>query len=771
MNRKSTTIILLAYIIGLLISTAINFAPNFDSWSTVGGVGSGLVVLGIVMTALVPKIWRNGPKKGVWIIAGLVAAMAVVYLQLRIPQPVANDVSQLVTPEEQLVTVQGRVVTSPRTTRSQRVQFVLKTQRVNEVEGKEGKKAVNRGVGGKLYVTVPLLQGTGIHPRQILHITGVLYQPQSPLNPGGFDFQSYLARQGIFAGFSGKQVIFPEVTEDKNWSLWQLRQRIYQAQVTSLGSPEGLLLSSIVLGRRAIDLPKDISDLFIKAGLAHVLAASGFHVSLILGVVLALTKPLKGRSQFIIALATLFIYVGLTGCQPSVMRAFIMGIGALVALLTQRKVRQIGSLLLAAIFLLLWQPTWIGDIGFQLSFLATLGLIITLPAIIKKLDWLPLTIASLIAVPLAIFPWVLPLQLYHFNVVATYSVVVNIITSPLVALVSLGGMVSALVASVLPIAGANIASLLYYPTHFLIKTVEFFTNLPGSTRAVGSISLIALLLIYGVIITVFYSKWLQRRWWLAALLAIFIIAVPIIQKQTALFQITVLAADEEQVLVIQDRGQVTLINSGKDNTALFAVIPFLQQEGINQIDLGVALEFQTDLIGGWQEVFAQVPVQNFFYTQPGTETLSSITSQQQISSQSLAIKQPISIGSVVIQLISADPPALQLNINNQNWLILGQSKLSSQRGEISQHLQQLTPESSPQAILWTGSSLKKNWLNFLNPQVAIASTSTLEDDIVTELAKKETQLYWTSLNGAIQWIPEKGFQSNLDVVDTDASGL
>ncbi len=767
MNRKSTTIICLAYITGLLISAAINFAPQFNSWLTVGGAGLGFVVLGIVMTALVPKVWKTGPKKGVWLVAGLIAAVAVIYLQLRIPQPANNDVSKLVPQKEQLVTVQGRVLTSPRTTRSQRSQFLLAAQRVNEVEGKEGKKAVNRGVEGKLYVTVPLLQGTGIHPQQILYITGTLYTPQPPLNPGAFDFQAYLARQGIFAGFNGKQVIFPEVNQEKNWGLWQLRQRINKSQVASLGSPEGLLLSSIVLGRRAIDLPKDISDLFIKAGLAHVLAASGFHVSLILGVVLGLTHPFKVRTRFIIALATLFIYVGLTGCQPSVMRAFIMGIGALIALLTQRKVRQLGSLLLAAIFLLLWQPTWIVDIGFQLSFLATLGLIVTLPPLLKKLDWLPPTIASIITVPLAIFPWVLPLQLYYFNIVATYSIAVNIITAPIVALVSLGGMISALIALIVPTAGTYAASLLYYPIHFLIAIVEFFTNLPGSTRAVGSISLASVLLLYGVIIFVFYSKWLQRRWWLAALFAALIITIPIVQKQVGLFQVTVLAADEEQVLVIQDQGKVTLINSGNDNTALFTVIPFLQQEGINKIDWAVALEFQPDLTSGWQEIFAQMPIQNFFYTEAATKNLSST------SSQPLPLKQPTAVASVVMQLISADPPALQLKIRNQTWLIFGQSKLNTQIEAINQYLQKLTstPESAPQVIIWNGDSFRKTWLSFLKPKVAIASASTLEAEITEELKKKQTQLYWTSRNGAVQWIPEDGFQSNLDIVDADASGL
>jgi competence protein ComEC len=120
-------------------------------------------------------------------------------------------------------------------------------------------------------------------------------------------------------------------------------------------------------------------------------------------------------------------------------------------------------LLLAALVLLLINPLWIWDLGFQLSFLATLGLLVTSPALMKRLDWLPPTIASLIAVPIAATIWVLPLLLYVFSQVSTYSILANVVTSFLIAGITMGGFISAVFGAVWPLAGSAIAWLLYFP--------------------------------------------------------------------------------------------------------------------------------------------------------------------------------------------------------------------------------------------------------------------------------------------------------------------
>ncbi|MFM7370099.1 MAG: ComEC/Rec2 family competence protein, partial [Sphaerospermopsis kisseleviana] len=209
-----------------------------------------------------------------------------------------------------------------------------------------------------------------------------------------------------------------------------------------------------------------IRDLFVNVGLAHALAASGFQTSLILGIILQLTSKANKGIQFFCGSLGLLTFLCLAGFQASIIRAVIMGFAALIGLVLERKVQQLGSLLLAATLLLLFNPVWIGDLGFQLSFLATLGLIVTATPITKRFDWLPSAIASLISVPIAATIWTLPLLLHIFSVVAVYSVPLNIITTPLISVISIGGMISGLVSLIVPDLGSTLASFLYYPTYW-----------------------------------------------------------------------------------------------------------------------------------------------------------------------------------------------------------------------------------------------------------------------------------------------------------------
>ncbi|NER52062.1 MAG: ComEC family competence protein [Symploca sp. SIO1A3] len=544
MNPASGALLSFAYILGLLSTAILGFPITVVSWEQYILLVIGFGVLGVVAAITLPRFWRTGPRPRLWLTTGIVAALAVIYFQMRIPQPASNEISNFVdsvnsAAQGQVVTVQGQVESIPRKTRSQRSKFWLQAEQLNEIEGKDNNGAVSQGVTGKLYVTVPLIQTTGLSIGQRIAITGLLYAPEPPKNPGAFDFQAYLARQGAFAGLSGLQITNYGSIE-QSWGWWKLRQRILRAQVRWSGSPTGQLVSTMVLGRRAVDLPYEIRDEFIAAGLAHVLAASGFHIALILGLVLGLTRRMSARSQFIIGLSTLLIYVGLTGLQTSVMRAAIMGLGALIALLTQRKTKPLGSLLVAATILLLWNPLWIWDLGFELSFLATLGLLVTAPLIIKQLDWLPPVLASLLAVPLAASLWTLPLQLFVFYGFAPYSLVTNIICTPLITLISIGGFLSAVTALIFPLVGSSIAWLLNYPVQLLVWLVSFVNNLSGSTVAVGKISVIQLLLLYGLLFIGFIGQKLGRRWWLLVIVGVTLVIVPAWQTKIAQFQVTVL---------------------------------------------------------------------------------------------------------------------------------------------------------------------------------------------------------------------------------------
>ena len=782
MNPASGALLSLVYILGLLSTASLGLLSRTISLKESAVLVIGVGVLGVLAAIAIPRVWKTGPRPRLWLLAGIVGALAPIYFQARVPQPASNDISQFVrspngTVQEQVVTVQGKVENMPRLTRTQRGQFWLETTQLNEVESSDNAGAKSKGVTGKLYVTVPLLQATGLYPGKHISVTGVLYKPKPALNPGSFDFGAYLAKEGVFAGFSGRQVTESEEQQERQWGWWALQQRITRSQVRWLGSPTGPLLSSMVLGSRAVDIPYDIRNQFIQAGLAHALAASGTQTSLILGVVLVLTKRFPVRAQLAFGTGSLIIFVGLTGLQPSVMRAAIMGFGALVALVTQRKVKPLGSLLVAATLLLLFNPLWIWDLGFQLSFLATLGLLVTVPMLSQGLDWLPPVLASLITIPLAAALWTLPLQLYVFSVVAPYSIAANIICAPLITVISLGGFISTVVALIWSGGGSALAWLLYYPTQLLIAVVKFFSELPGSSVAVGRISLMQLLLLYSLLGLSCISSRIRRRWWLVGLVAVSLVALPVWQTKAVQFQVTVLATAQEQVLVIQDRGQVTLVNSGEADTASFTVLPFLQQQGVNQIDWAFALDSQPRRRSGWLQMLASLPIKTFYdransQSSAGAQDKDTTVSSSAIAGaieshqgkyQQLSPGQTLSVGSTPIELINVEPLMLRLQIRDQIWLLVGEIQ-----PDIQVKLVKTGNLPRIQVLWWSGGTLTPELLEALQPKVAIASSNAVDSETAQLLRNAKIPLYWTGRDGAVQWTPNGGFETALETINSDA---
>ena len=704
---------------------------------------------------------RTIPHPRILLLAGLIGFLATFYFQARLPQPGAKDISKFVPPgnsknQEQLVIVRGDIASTPRLTRSGKGQFWLKATQLSEVTNKS-EEGVSKGVSGKLYVTVPILKSTGLYPNQQVEVTGVLYKPNKALNPGGFDFRDYLQKQGAFAGLNGRQL--KDFDEEYEWGWWKLRQKIIKSQVRWLGVPQGPLVSAMVLGSKAVDLPYSTRDLFVQAGLAHSIAASGFHVSLILGLVLGFTKRFTRKTQFISGCLALIFFLSLTGLQPSVLRAVIMGFAALIAIGLKRKVKQLGSLVVAATLILLFNPLWIWDLGFQLSFLATLGLILTVPAITKRLAWLPPTIASLIAVPISATIWTLPLQLYVFGVVPSYGILLNIIVTPLISVISIGGIISAVASLMLPFAGSFLASVLHYPTNLLIKIVEFFSNLPGNSVAIGSIAIWQVIIIYALLFCTWQIRWWQKRWLIAALISIGLVLIPAWYYSNSLFRVTLLAGGREPVVVIQDRGKITVINSADEDIANFTIVPFLQQQGVNSIDWAIATDFRNDGSNGWLEILGRLAVKTFYdYSPSPNYALSQKAIQTQVRRekgiyQVLSLGQTVNTGSATIRLINNQLPIIQMQILNQSWLFVGNLKPEQLRKLIK-------TRSLPRTqVLWCPTNSLKQLVIALKPQVAIAPNAKLEAKDALLLDRTKTQLLFTGRDGAIQWTPQRQFET------------
>jgi competence protein ComEC len=697
--------------------------------------------IGFTLRKLRPAKFQTYP----WMIASAIVIIAVVWFNFRTPQPSEFDISRYVNAIDRTsIHVNGIVETLPRTTRSGKTQLWLNVQSLDAGDLNSRLTLAPGKANGKLYVTIGDRRPS-FPPGTQVRLSGKLYAPKPAQNPGGFDFKKYLATEGCFTGLTVDD--FEIVKPVTGWGLWQLQQRIVQAQMLGLPGEEGLLLSAMVLGNRAVDLPSAMQDAFTKIGMSHALAASGFQVSLTLSVVLAICAKSSKKVKAISGSVAIVILIALAGAQPAILRAGVMGFAVLAAIVVDKKIKPIGSLLFASSLLLAWNPLWIWNLGFQLSALATLGLLVTSEPIQKRLDWLPSPIAAAFATPIAAYLWTLPLQLYSFGLVSPYSIPANVITTVLISIISLGGMVSALCAAIVPALGSFTAGLLHFPIATLLAIVEQMGKLPGSQWAVGKIPLVVLIVLYGLLtiastMNLLIPKQNVQRYWLTGMtiVALSFVFVPAWQQAQSRIQITALSTARQPVLILQAQGKVLLINTGDRSSSENTVTPFLQQQGINAIDTLIQLHSSDD--EGVQSLRDRIPVRQ-------------IIQANDFSPFKLG---PIAIRSIPLSAIAAQT-AIKIELPKQQpWILVNQiPKKMDQR--------QFPIENS--ILWWNGGYLPES----LPLRAAIVYGKTLRPATTQILDQQKVQTFHLARDGAVQWTPSQGFTTTLSIGETEFASL
>ncbi|MFP4222354.1 MAG: ComEC/Rec2 family competence protein [Phormidium sp.] len=743
MQRTSSLIICLAYLLGISLARVPGIAY-------VWLLGAGVLALAM------PRVWRKGPRGGVWFGGGLVGFLATVYLQATIPQPAADEVARYANQE---VTVAGVVLDQPTLNRNQRLRFRFEAQTVLSLESEESQESEESeepaqepvSVSGTLYVTVDPEQDEGLHPGLAVRLSGWLYEPSAPQNPTGFDFRDYLARQGIFAGLRAETVHWQGAKETSGWGWWQLRDRIVASHRQGLGTSRGSLVSAMVLGRQAVSLPYEVRDRFIDVGLAHALAASGFHVSLILGTVLGLGKRWGDRRTVIVATGVLLFYVGLVGWQPSVLRAALMGFAGLLGLALERRVNPLGALLLAAVVLLLLNPLWIEDLGFQLSFLATLGLVVTVPGLVKAMDWCPPGLSPLLAVPLAAMLWTLPLQLAVFGQMPTYSILANLLATPFLVVVTLGGFVSAIAALISPEFGQLLVWGLDYPVRGLLAIVTWISQRPQGAIVVQPLHLWQVLGLYALI----GGGWLvqqrqySRRYWfygVGVVMALLILLLPGSLAKANLLRVTVFATNREPAIALQQGWNTTVIYGGDPQVTRYGVLPFLQQEGVDRLQAAIATSSTGE---GWDLLLAEATPRSLY-------RLSEVGLFGDNGGTFLAPGAELMQPSIRIKSQSNRPPILRLEVGDRTWLVVGNLSPDQQRD-----LRQRYRFSEVDYLVFFGRRFEEAFLNQIRPTV-ILMPSAIAEEATTPVTDLGARLLYLDEVGAVQWTPETGLKGLLE---------
>lgn len=334
---------------------------------------------------------------------------------------------------------------------------------------------------GPVYVTSPTPQR--ITYGQVVSITG---RVERPLDfAADFSWEQYLRGRGI-RSVMRDPLIQPTSQYGKSRFVRgfdALRQKISDTITRMFPHRSGALLSGILMGSKASFSPSFLTDLQ-TTGLTHIIALSGFNITILIAFVAGILLRRAGRyARFACSVAAIVAFILLVGPSASVIRAAAMGIITLLALTVGRRADPLNMLLLAVVMMTAYQPSWLFvDLGFQLSFLATLGIVLFIPisqAFIPKKKATAIIVEGL-CTTLAAQLMTFPILLWNFGTVSFIAPLTNIlIVCTIPSIMLLGGLVITI--NVIPGLGLlaqALGFLTYLPLAYVDRTISFFAHVP-----------------------------------------------------------------------------------------------------------------------------------------------------------------------------------------------------------------------------------------------------------------------------------------------------
>jgi len=417
---------------------------------------------------------------------------------------------------------------------------------------------------------------------------------KTPPDGEDFSYQDYLARQGILAYMpDAEATLLPFTGGDP------LLRRIYAFKDNAVAhlyrifpEPEAPLLAGILMGDDN-GIPTDLQQAYKNTGTAHIIAISGFNIAIIAGLFVTLFSGLLGRRRgAIAAVIGIAIYTVMVGASASVVRAAIMGGLSIIAVQMGRRQNGFTTLTFTAAVMTMADPNVLWDVGFQLSFAATLGLVLFAQPL---QDWFTGLLARRLPGKTAtkiggwvgayvLFTWAaqlttLPIIAYQFGRISLVSVLANPFILPAQpAVMVLGGL--ALLFSFISLPLGQTAAWIAWPfAAYTNRAVEFFNSLPHGVIVLGEFSLLFVILYYAVLLLFALPgprfKGLLRPA-LAPVVVIGILGVSVYLFWTAIFtvpdgrlHITFLDAGSADAVLIQTpSGHTLLVNGGGNPSSL-----------------------------------------------------------------------------------------------------------------------------------------------------------------------------------------------------------
>lgn len=444
----------------------------------------------------------------------------------------------------------------------------------------------------------------------------------------------------------------------------------YVASIAGVTPDAKTLVAGLAIGEIA-ELSEELEEKMRIVSLTHLVAVSGSNCAIVVGMVYLVAVGLRfGRTgRTIISLTALLLYVLLIGPDPSVLRAGVMAASVILMIALGRRTWALNALSLATLVLLIADPWLAVEFGFGLSVLATAGILLLAPAIAERLgNRMPMPLALGLSVTMSAQLFCLPLLMQLQPGLATYSVIANLLAGPMVAPVTVLGMIALLVTPIAPWLAGLISFLASFGTWVIEMVAIIFADLPvayfpWATGLPATVLSTLLILAVGAWLRAGPVQLRQLGVGAVVVIAVTTISIPaaseILPKSWPIKQWQVVACDVGQgdALVIQSKGRTALIDVGADEDLVDECLSAL---AIRRIDLLVLTHFDFDHVGGLAGAIKGREV--------ATAIISGFPDDRPATAISLEQLDEAGVSVVIAN------PSISGVLGDYSWKILGPSK-------------------------------------------------------------------------------------------------
>ncbi|MFA5842987.1 MAG: ComEC/Rec2 family competence protein [Candidatus Gracilibacteria bacterium] len=385
------------------------------------------------------------------------------------------------------VTLEGVIFDYP-DIRSDQVKLTLTVEQMQmDLEGKQ----TGTPIFGQVLISLPRYPDDFTYGMRI-RVSGMLEEPPEFED---FSYKNYLRRYGTVA------VLYrPFIDVLESASRWNIRFWIGQFKAAAenrlnrlFPEPYASFAAGLLLGSRR-GIPADLTEDFMQCGITHIIAISGYNITLMIVFASGLLRFLPKKAQILGSIVFIVAFVALVGASAAVLRAAVMGILGLVAALGGRKAEVTRLLALTAAGMVLWNPfILVDDLGFRLSFSATAGLVYMSGYVenffkwIRVYDWIPefFSIREAFLTTMSAQTFSVPVILMSFGRVSLIAPLANVMVAPFIPLAMLFSFVALVVSCVWPWLGLLVAYGAWFFLKFIIWISGILAAVPWASVEVG----------------------------------------------------------------------------------------------------------------------------------------------------------------------------------------------------------------------------------------------------------------------------------------------